>query len=87
MASAAGATAEEKVSTSSSSGGCGSCVILIGPPGAGKGTLAPDLVRLLGAKHLSTGDMLRAAVAAGTELGVKAGDRLTIPDSVLKRAP
>merc|ERR1719203_1916179 len=48
------------------------CVILIGPPGAGKGTHAPKLVKLLDVPHLSTGDMLRAAVAAGTELGKQA---------------
>merc|ERR1719204_2108900 len=48
------------------------CIILIGPPGAGKGTHAPKLVETYGVPHLSTGDMLRAAVAAGTELGQKA---------------
>ena len=48
------------------------CIILIGPPGAGKGTHAPKLVETYNVPHLSTGDMLRAAVAAGTELGKKA---------------
>ena len=48
------------------------CIILIGPPGAGKGTHAPKMVDAYGVPHLSTGDMLRAAVAAGTELGKKA---------------
>ena len=48
------------------------CIILIGPPGAGKGTHAPKMVESYGVPHLSTGDMLRAAVAAGTELGKKA---------------
>ena len=47
-------------------------VILLGAPGAGKGTHAAKLVQELGVAHLSTGDMLRAAVAAGTELGVEA---------------
>ena len=49
-------------------------LILLGPPGAGKGTHAPKLVSSLNIPHLSTGDMLRAAVAAGTELGLKAKD-------------
>ncbi|KAH8060805.1 adenosylhomocysteinase [Aureococcus anophagefferens] len=51
-----------------------SVVILFGPPGSGKGTHAPKLVEKLGAPQLSTGDMLRAAVAAGTEVGRQAKD-------------
>ena len=47
-------------------------VILVGPPGAGKGTQAPKLKDELCACHLSTGDLLRSAVARGTELGKQA---------------
>jgi adenylate kinase len=47
-------------------------MILFGPPGAGKGTQGPKIVDLLGIPALSTGDMLRAAVSAGTEVGKKA---------------
>jgi len=47
-------------------------MILFGPPGAGKGTHGPKIEDLLGIPQLSTGDMLRAAVAAQTEVGKKA---------------
>jgi len=47
-------------------------LVFLGPPGAGKGTQAQKLVEKLGVPQLSTGDILRKAVAAGTELGKKA---------------
>jgi adenylate kinase len=62
-------------------------MILIGPPGAGKGTQAQRLVERYAIPHISSGDMLRAAVAEGTELGrqadgfMKAGQ--LVPDEVV----
>ncbi|MCL2152708.1 MAG: adenylate kinase [Oscillospiraceae bacterium] len=62
-------------------------LILLGPPGAGKGTQAEELVKRLGVPQISTGDILRGAVKQGTPVGLKAklymdaGD--LVPDDVI----
>jgi len=62
-------------------------LILLGPPGAGKGTQAAKLTHDFGLPHIATGDILRAAVAAQTPLGVEAKRYMDagelVPDSVI----
>ena len=62
-------------------------LVFLGPPGAGKGTQAIGVAEAQAVPHISTGDILRAAVAAGTELGLEAkrymdGGKL-VPDEVI----
>ena len=62
-------------------------IVLFGPPGAGKGTQAGRISELTGKPQVSTGDMLRAAVSQGTQLGHEAKTfmdaGLLVPDSII----
>lgn len=62
-------------------------ILLLGPPGAGKGTQAKLLAQALGVPHVSTGEMLRSAVAADTDLGRRAATIMAagelVPDDLV----
>jgi adenylate kinase len=62
-------------------------IVLFGPPGAGKGTQAEFLINSFRLLHLSTGDLLRSELAAGTKLGVEAKTYMDkgelVPDAVV----
>lgn len=61
-------------------------IVLLGPPGAGKGTQAEALVKKLFIPHISTGDMFRAAISSGTPLGIEAKSYMDrgqlVPDEI-----
>jgi adenylate kinase len=57
-------------------------ILLLGPPGGGKGTQAKLLTKALGIPHISSGEMLREAIASETELGRKASEFMAVGDLV-----
>ncbi|NYI05922.1 adenylate kinase [Allostreptomyces psammosilenae] len=57
-------------------------IVLVGPPGAGKGTQAQIIAKKLGVPHISTGDIFRSNVSKGTELGLKAKSYMEAGDLV-----
>jgi adenylate kinase len=62
-------------------------IVLFGPPGAGKGTQSSNIIAKYSLTHLSTGDLLRAEIQAGTQLGLKAKELMDagvlVPDEVV----
>ncbi len=65
-------------------------VLMLGPPGSGKGTQGERLARALGVEHISSGELLREAVAAGTPLGLEVRDEIAagrlVPDELVAEA-
>jgi adenylate kinase len=64
-------------------------IVLLGPPGAGKGTQAKILAKELNVPHISTGELLRQNVAEGTDLGKEAKDFMNkgelVPDDLIRQ--
>ena len=62
-------------------------LLIMGPPGAGKGTQAEGIVKEMAISHISTGDMFRAAIASGTAMGMKAKEYMDkgalVPDEIV----